>query len=69
MRAVPRGIRVSGSSETKTYGKGATRREHEELPTLPRKSFFGKDTDERPRIFNVLQVLFSPTEVVFSGKL
>src|SRR5262245_20556719 len=27
---------VSGSSETKTYGKGATRREHEELPTLPR---------------------------------
>src|SRR5215471_7982925 len=31
----------------KTYGKGATRREHEELPTLPRRSIFGKDVDAR----------------------
>jgi hypothetical protein len=37
-----RSSRVSGSSETKTYGKGATRREHEEQHTLPRRSFFGK---------------------------
>jgi hypothetical protein len=61
--------RVSGSSETKTYGKGATRREHEELPTLPRKSIFGKDVDERARVSSVLHVLFSPIEGLFSGKL
>ena len=29
-------IRVSGSSETKTYGKGVAMREHKELETLPR---------------------------------
>jgi hypothetical protein len=60
--------RVRGSSETKTYGKGATRREHEELPTLPRRSIFGKDIDARSRVFNALQVLVSPTEALFSGK-
>jgi len=39
--------RVSGSTETKTYGKGAAGREHEEKQTLPRRDFFGKDIDER----------------------
>jgi hypothetical protein len=38
---------VSGSSETKTYGKSATAREYEEEHTLPRRSVFGKDIDER----------------------
>jgi hypothetical protein len=47
-------IWVSGSTETETYGKGVTGREREENPTLPRKSFFEKDTDERPLIFNAL---------------
>jgi hypothetical protein len=61
--------RVSGSTETKTYGKGATRREHEEKHTLPRRSIFGKDSDERSCVFNMLQVLVSPTEALFSGKL
>jgi hypothetical protein len=61
--------RVSGSSETKTYGKGATRREHEELPTLPRRPFFGKDGDERSRVFNALHVLVSPAYALFSGKM
>src|SRR5215510_11471215 len=62
-------IRVSGSSETKTYGKGATRREHEELPTFPRRSLFGKAVDERARVFHALHALFSPTEGLFSGTL
>jgi hypothetical protein len=61
--------RVSGSSETKTYGKGVVLREHEEQHTLPRRSIFGKDLDKRSRIFKGLQVLFSPPEVLFSGKL
>jgi pimeloyl-ACP methyl ester carboxylesterase len=39
--------RVSGSSETKTYGKGVALREHEEQYTLPRRSVFGKDEEER----------------------
>jgi hypothetical protein len=39
--------RVSGSIETKTYGKDATVREREEKRTLPRRSIFGKDRDER----------------------
>ena len=60
---------VSGRSETKTYGKSAVVREREESKTLPRKSFFGKDHDKRSRVFYVLQVLFSLTEVLFSGKL
>jgi RNA-directed DNA polymerase len=38
--------RVSGSTETKTYGKDAAGREHEEKRTLPRISLFGKDVDE-----------------------
>ena len=59
---------VSGSSETKTYGKSATVREHEEYPTLPRRSIFGKDLDPRSRIFNMLHVLLSPPEALFSGK-
>src|SRR5438270_5236285 len=61
--------RVSGSSETKTYGKSAAVRAHEKQQTLPRRSFFGKDTTERLHIFNVLQTRFSPTEALFSGKL
>jgi hypothetical protein len=44
-------------------------REHEELPTLPRRSVFGKDVDERSRVFKALQVLISPTEALFSRKL
>src|SRR2546428_11951072 len=64
-----RPIRVSGSSETKTYGKSAAVRAHEKQQTLPRRSFFGKDTTERLHIFNVLQTRFSPTEALFSGKL
>src|SRR5205823_5407147 len=64
-----RPIRVSGSSETKTYDKSAAVRAHEKQQTLPRRSFFGKDTTERLHIFNVLQTRFSPTEALFSGKL
>jgi hypothetical protein len=45
---------VSGSSRAKTYGKGAAVREHKELPTLPRRRFFGKDIDERSCVFNGL---------------
>jgi hypothetical protein len=60
---------VSGRSETKTYGKSVTIREHKELQTLPRKSFFGKDIDERSRAFNALRAPASPTEMLFSGKL
>jgi hypothetical protein len=47
-------IRVSGSTETKTYGKGATGKEREETQTLPRRSFFGKDIDKRSRFFKEL---------------
>ena len=60
---------VSGSNETKTYGKDATRREHQENPTLPRKSFFGKDTEERFCLFKDLRTLHAPIEPPFSGKL
>jgi hypothetical protein len=60
---------VSGSSETKTYGKGAMVREYEELPTLPRICLFGKDIDAISHVFKALQVLLSPTEALFSGKL
>ena len=60
---------VSGSSRSKTYGKGAAVRDREENRTLPRRNFFGKDTDGRSRIFKELQVLLSPIEAVFSGKL
>jgi len=45
--ALGRPDRVSGSSETKTYGKDVAMREHAELQTLPRRSVFGKDEDER----------------------
>jgi hypothetical protein len=38
---------VSGSTEAKTYGKGATRSKREEKHTLPRRSRFGKDAGER----------------------
>jgi len=38
---------VSGSTETKTYGKSATVREYEEQQTLPSRGLFGKDADER----------------------
>ncbi|MCI0623635.1 MAG: hypothetical protein L0387_18585 [Acidobacteria bacterium] len=55
-------LRVSGSNETKTYGKNVTVREHEELPTRPRRSLFGKDGEERSRIFNGLPVLLSLVE-------
>jgi hypothetical protein len=53
----------------KSLGKSAVVREREESKTLPRKSFFGKDIDERSRIFNVLQALSSSSEILFSGKL
>ena len=69
MKAQELPYRVSGRSETKTYGKSAVVREREESKTLQRKGFFGKDHDERPRIFNVLQVLCSLAEVLFSGQL
>jgi hypothetical protein len=62
-------MRVSGSSETKTYGKTVALRAHEEQHTLPRRSIFGKDSDDRARVFNALHVSVSPTEVLFSGKL
>jgi hypothetical protein len=60
--------RVSGSSETKPYGKGVAPGEYEEQPTLPRRSIFGKDSDERARIFNTVHVLFFPPEGLFAGK-
>jgi hypothetical protein len=44
--------RVSGSSETKPYGKGVAPREYEEQPTLPRRSIFGKDSDESNTLAN-----------------
>jgi hypothetical protein len=50
-----RSFRVSGSSETKTYGKGVAPREYEEQPTLPRRSIFGKDIDERACISAIVQ--------------
>src|SRR5215475_11298809 len=70
-RSSPRHIPswVSGRSETKTDGKSAVVREREASKTLPRKGFFAKDHDERPSIFNVLQVLCSLTEVLFARKL
>src|SRR5262249_27576054 len=37
----------------------------EKKHTFPRKSFFGKDTDERPRIFGVLQGRVSPLRDFF----
>ena len=40
--------------ETKTYRKGVALREHEEQPTLPSRSVFGKDIDERSCVFNML---------------
>jgi hypothetical protein len=43
-------------------------REHKELSTLPRRSVFGKDSDEIPHFFNGLLALSSPTEALFSGK-
>ena len=61
--------RVSGSSETKTYGKDTAVRERKEKRTLPRRSIFGKDIDKRARIFNVLHVLFSSPEGLFSGEM
>ena len=61
--------RVSGSSETKTYGKSIMAREHEGKHTLPRRSFFGKDADKRFRLFKGLRTLLSPIELLFSGKL
>jgi hypothetical protein len=60
---------VSGSSETNPYGKSTIEREHKEQSTLPRRRFFGKDSDERSRVFNALQVLVSPIEALFSGML
>jgi hypothetical protein len=58
---------VGGSSETKTYGKDTAVREREENQTLPRRSFFGKDTDKRSRVFKKLQGPFPPIEALFSG--
>ena len=46
-RGKAHGMRVSGSTETKTYGKGAAGREREEKHTLPRRGIFGKEVDER----------------------
>ena len=60
--------RVSGSTETKTYGKGTTGREPKKNQTLPRRSIFGKDADKRFRFFNGLRTLLSPIELPFSGK-
>ena len=60
---------VSGSSETKTYGKGVTLREREEQPTLPRRSIFGKDIDERAHIIQcVARAVLSPRGAIF-GKV
>ena len=61
--------RVSGSIETKTYGKSTTAREHEEEPTLPRRNLFGKGTTEISRIFKEVHVQCAPIEALFSGQL
>jgi hypothetical protein len=61
--------RVSGSTETTTYGESATVGEHEEQHTLPRTGVFGKDVDERQRLFKSLRAMSSPVEILFSGKL
>jgi hypothetical protein len=47
-------IWASGSIETKTYGKDAPVRECEEKRTFPRRSFFGKDTNEVIEEFKAL---------------
>ena len=60
---------VSGSTETKTYGKGATVREREEKQTLPRRGLFGKDVDGRLYLFKDLRIMFFPMEPLFAGKL
>ena len=61
--------RVSGSSETTTYGRGIAMREHQELHTLPSRSFFGKDTNERSCVFKGLQILFSPHRGTLFGQV
>lgn len=61
--------RVSGSTETKTYGKGATGREREEKQTFPKIGLFGKDVDERARLCKDVRTIFSAMERPFSGKL
>ena len=61
--------RVSGSTETKTYGKSATVGEHEEQHTLPRTGVFGNDGEERQRLFKSWRAMSSPVEILFSGKL
>jgi integrase len=62
-------IGVSGSSETKTYGKSRTVREHKEMSTLPRRSVFGKDESVISCLFKRLRILSSPPKPIFSGKL
>ena len=46
-RAGRKGGRVSGSSETKTYGKGTMAQWDHAKPTLPRRGIFGKESDEK----------------------
>jgi hypothetical protein len=60
---------VSGSTETKIYGQSATVGEHEEQHTLSRTGVFGKDVDERCRLFKNVRVMFSPIGILFSGKV
>jgi hypothetical protein len=60
---------VSGSTETKTYGQSTTVGEHEEQQTLSRTGVFGKDVDERCRLFKNVRVMFSPIGILFSGKV
>jgi len=60
---------VSGSTETKIYGQSATVGEHEEQQTLSRTGVFGKDVDERCRLFKNVRVMFSTIGILFSGKV
>ena len=59
---------VSGSSETKIYGKGVVLRAHEEQHTLPRRSLFGK-VRVRDDVFTMGYGLFALPSSPFSGKL
>ena len=60
---------MSGSTATNTDGKSATVGEHEEQHTLSSTGVFGKDVDERCRLFKNLRVMFSPIGILFSGKV
>jgi hypothetical protein len=61
-------MRVSGSNETKTYGKSAMEKERERKRTLSSRPLCGKAAEERLCLFKDLRPLRAPLEPLFSGK-